>query len=1148
MYGVHSLALEGSQGVTRRKEPGLAGVQRRALGTISITLISTALAFVPSPLVQAQNDPVIQRSRVTGLASFVTDRGAALPTVPGAGRATPTAADFLRQHGHHFGVRDPANELRVARVTVDRLTRQTHTTYEQVHRGVPVFSGVLKVHQDARGQVLAANGDFYPLPATLGVIPTRDAESAVAAARRAMADNEAVAEAPHLVIVDPGWYGDPPLGAHLAYYVVLRNDAAAQAQAFFVDAHSGKILDRWSLLGHARDRKVFDGMGGTTLGVLVRSEGGPPVGSPPDANRAYDAMGDVYGYFLRAFDYDSIDDAGLSLVAVVNSTAPNPCPNAFWTPSLLLTVYCAGLVSDDVVAHEFTHGLTHFSAGFIGQNQPGQLNESFSDVFGELIDLFNGDAGFVGPPSGDPWPDSGLTGPGSDTPNELRGDTCLSGVSLRVNAPVPIAGVHVARAVTNLGPRLTSTGVTGELVLTIPADACPAGQPLSNGAQVAGKIALVDLENRGDCTVVSQAHNAQNAGAIAVVIMALGPGAPPGLNGLDNRIGIPLVTVAVDTADALKAALAEGPVNVTLFANTPGQSVRWLVGEDTSVGAGRDMWNPACFFHPPSANSVLNICGESDGGGVHSGNGVPNHGFAIATDGKTFGGLTVAGIGPIKSGAVWFRALTTYLTPASDFEDTYVALTQSALDLVGTFPHDPRTGFPSDEMFTADDAEQVETALRAVELDTVGRCGASDTVVSSAEPPFCPGRSAIFADDFENGVNGWTVSHAGPAGPPTPYDWVQTTDPLPFDRAGVAWFCADPSIGDCAGQNETAVHTLFSPAFVIPIELLSPTLAFTHYMESEGSADGGNVSIRVNGGAWQLLPRTSVTFNPHNGRFFTVAQGNTHALSGQDAWTGAGGRWGTSIFDLRGFVSGGETLALRFDFAKDGCAGVTGWFVDDVTVYDCPDCDANGLADHEELRFASASPVMGDIGVGSPQTHTLPTPPLAAGDVVMAFTAFADLRSTSESLIVDVNGTVVGTVFTNNATDCNLVPDSETLLVAAQVFNQAVGGGNAAIRIVGNSEVAPTPTGCGGQTYVTVFVDYPLAGGDDNANGILDRCEGDVDGDGDVDLRDAAALFRCFTGPIESATGPCAAADLNADTHVGPDDWALLVGSLQGPR
>ena len=41
----------------------------------------------------------------------------------------------------------------------------------------------------------------------------------------------------------------------------------------------------------------------------------------------------------------------------------------------------------EVVAHEITHGVTEHSAGLIYANESGALNESFSDIFGIVIDF-----------------------------------------------------------------------------------------------------------------------------------------------------------------------------------------------------------------------------------------------------------------------------------------------------------------------------------------------------------------------------------------------------------------------------------------------------------------------------------------------------------------------------------------------------------------------------------------------------------------------------------------------------------------------------------------------------------------------------------------------------------------------------------------
>ena len=46
--------------------------------------------------------------------------------------------------------------------------------------------------------------------------------------------------------------------------------------------------------------------------------------------------------------------------------------------------------------------------------------------------------------------------------------------------------------------------------------------------------------------------------------------------------------------------------------------------------------------------------------------------------------------------------------------------------------------------------------------------------------------------------------------------------------------------------------------------------------------------------------------------------------------------WGESQIDLSKLgVKAGDTIRLRFDFGMDGCAGIDGWYVDDVKVRAC---------------------------------------------------------------------------------------------------------------------------------------------------------------------------------------------------------------------
>lgn len=137
---------------------------------------------------------------------------------------------------------------------------------------------------------------------------------------------------------------------------------------------------------------------------------------------------------------------------------------------------------------------------------------------------------------------------------------------LLINAPPSIAGSY-AVGTASFGPPLTFPGVTGEIVLALdPAspigpsinDACT---PLTNAAQVAGKIALVE---RGTCTFTIKVKNAENAGAIAVIVAENVPGPPITMGGFDPTIVIPSVRISQADGNLIKAELAIGSVTATL--------------------------------------------------------------------------------------------------------------------------------------------------------------------------------------------------------------------------------------------------------------------------------------------------------------------------------------------------------------------------------------------------------------------------------------------------------------------------------------------------------------------------------------------------------------------------------------------------------
>ncbi len=138
----------------------------------------------------------------------------------------------------------------------------------------------------------------------------------------------------------------------------------------------------------AGDRVVYDAGGTEELpGTRARGADDPPTGDAA-VDEAHDHSGVSWDLFAQVFDRASVDGRGTPLTVTVHYG--RDYDNAFWDGSQLVFGDGDGEVFDrftkplDVTAHEFTHGVTQFTAGLTYQGQSGALNESVSDVFASM--------------------------------------------------------------------------------------------------------------------------------------------------------------------------------------------------------------------------------------------------------------------------------------------------------------------------------------------------------------------------------------------------------------------------------------------------------------------------------------------------------------------------------------------------------------------------------------------------------------------------------------------------------------------------------------------------------------------------------------------------------------------------------------------
>lgn len=210
-----------------------------------------------------------------------------------------------------------------------------------------------------------------------------------------------------------------------------------------------------------------------------------------------------------------------------------------------------------VLLHELAHGL-----GFqqFADLATGVEFSGFTDVYGRnLLDLTAGktwdlmtDAERVTSAVNSRrvvWQGANVT---AEVPNVLALGTPV----LQVTAPPSVAGFYDVGAAA-FGPPLSSPGVSGVLVLAddgvAPStDVCSPLAP-NAAAAAAGKIVVVD---RGTCAFTDKVKRAQDAGAIAVIVVDNVAGAPPGgLGGTDPSITIPAVRITLDDGSAIKAVM-----------------------------------------------------------------------------------------------------------------------------------------------------------------------------------------------------------------------------------------------------------------------------------------------------------------------------------------------------------------------------------------------------------------------------------------------------------------------------------------------------------------------------------------------------------------------------------------------------------------
>lgn len=422
-----------------------------------------------------------------------------------------TARTFLRANRGLLRLQDPDRELALTATADDELGFR-HLRFEQRWRGLAVWPAQVVLHLDEAGSVYLLDGAYVPTP-RLQAEPVVDAAAAAARASRLVPGARSVST-PELFVFAPGsrpsrlaWRMQVEVSAESRWLVVIDAVSGAKLLAYDQVLHAaatgaGRDLDGvtrnlnlwrsgadYYLVDTSKpmfDRGSAPPLRATTRGAIllydVQNGDDPalavPVRSrnaaswaPADAVSAAYALSATYDYFLQVHGRDSLDGHGGNLYAYVRFD--RGLQNALWNGEAMLfgdaRPYAGAF---DIVAHELTHGVTQNTAGLLYQDQPGALNEAFSDIFGQAVEArLEGAADWrLGDGLGSPLRD--MRNPGSlfilDRPFPSRmsemiapGDPFLDRLSGRDNG-----GVHINNSIVNRAFYLLADGLPGAVGMT----------------------------------------------------------------------------------------------------------------------------------------------------------------------------------------------------------------------------------------------------------------------------------------------------------------------------------------------------------------------------------------------------------------------------------------------------------------------------------------------------------------------------------------------------------------------------------------------------------------------------------------------------------------------------------------------------------
>ncbi|TWI01691.1 griselysin [Luteimonas cucumeris] len=335
--------------------------------------------------------------------------------------------------------RDSADQFIAKDVVVDRNGNE-HVRFARTYRGLPVIGGGIVVH--SRNNQIKSVTQTLDALARPNIVPTVDKDWAIVEAGARLGSEYNFTKSPTSRTVIYARGDAAPKLAYEVRYQGVKKDQTPTDMHVIVDAHNGKILDKWDrvytakpgpdgpkcanptaatgvgdalylgevelgtgecsngfqLIDPTRGGGWTSNMGNRTVGLgtaFVDSDNvwgnGTNTNSQTVAVDAHFGVSSTWDYFLEVHGRAGIANDGKGALSRVHYG--RNYANANWSDACFCMTFGDGngssvgpLVELDVAGHEMSHGVTSRTADLIYSGESGGLNEATSDIFGAMVE------------------------------------------------------------------------------------------------------------------------------------------------------------------------------------------------------------------------------------------------------------------------------------------------------------------------------------------------------------------------------------------------------------------------------------------------------------------------------------------------------------------------------------------------------------------------------------------------------------------------------------------------------------------------------------------------------------------------------------------------------------------------------------------